>query len=156
MNRGVLSSTLKVNAIVQCGFVRAHRGLRNFASRSRVSRACWSCFSILGTLSMKNLYHLVKRVNAEYYEAVLDCLLKRMAHVRLELYKSSDWFLLHNKAHSHNAALFSEFLAKKKITILHHSPISLTWLRLTIFCSPISNVIWKGSILMILPTFKKM
>ncbi len=53
-----------------------------------------------------------QRVNAEYYKAVLDHLLKRIARIGLELYKSGDWFFLHDNAPFHNATLIRPFLAK--------------------------------------------
>ncbi len=70
-------------------------------------------FDSEGTIQ-KELVPPGQRVNAEYYKAVLHHLLKRKAHVKPELYKSSDWFLLHNNAPSHNAAFIHAFLAKKK------------------------------------------
>ncbi len=88
----------------------------------------------------KEFVPLGRRVNAEYCKVVLDRLLKRMLQIRPELYESSDRFLLHDNAPSHNAALIREFLAKKKAIVLHPLPYSPIWLRLTIFCYPNSKV----------------
>jgi len=36
------------------------------------------------------------------------------------MYKSGDWFLLHNNTPSHNATIVKQFLAKQKVTVLNH------------------------------------
>jgi len=34
--------------------------------------------------------------------------------------ESGDWFLLHDKALSHNATIVKQFLAQRKVTVLNH------------------------------------
>jgi len=47
----------------------------------------------------------------------------------IQLYKpgmceSSDWFLLHDNALSHNATIVKQSLAQRKVTVLDHPPYS--------------------------------
>ena len=65
-----------------------------------------------------------QKVNAEFYVSVLDLLLKRIRRVRTAKFQSSEWFLLHNNAPSHNAAIVQKFLANRIIAVLHHPPYS--------------------------------
>jgi transposase len=36
----------------------------------------------------------------------------------------ADWFLLHDKAPSHNATIVKQFLAERKVTVIGHPPYS--------------------------------
>ena len=65
-----------------------------------------------------------QRVNAEFYVGVLDWLLKRIRRVRTAKFQSSEWFLLHDNAPSHNAAVVKRFLANRNVAVLHHPPYS--------------------------------
>ena len=65
-----------------------------------------------------------QKVNAEFYGGVLDRLLKRIRRVRTAKFQSSEWFLLHDNAPSHNAAIVKKFLAKRNVAVLHHPPYS--------------------------------
>jgi hypothetical protein len=65
-----------------------------------------------------------QKVNAEFYVGVLDRLLKRIRRVRTAKFKSSEWFLLHDNAPSHNAAIVKKFLANRNIAVHHHPPYS--------------------------------
>ena len=65
-----------------------------------------------------------QKVNAEFYVGVLDRLVKRNRRVRTAKFKSSEWFLLHDKATSHNAAILKKFLANRNVAVLHHPPYS--------------------------------
>ena len=65
-----------------------------------------------------------QKVNAEFYVDVLDRLLKRTRRVRMAKFKSSEWFLLHNNAPSHNATIVKKFLVNRNIAVLHHPPYS--------------------------------
>jgi len=65
-----------------------------------------------------------QRVNAEFYVGVLDRLLKRIRRVRTAKFQSSEWFLLHDNAPSHNAAIVKKFLANRNVAVLHHPPYS--------------------------------
>jgi len=65
-----------------------------------------------------------QKVNAEFYVDVLDRLLKRIRQVRMAKLQSSEWFLLHDNAPSHNAAIVKKFLANRNVAVLHHPPYS--------------------------------
>jgi len=39
-------------------------------------------------------------------------------------FQSSEWFLLHDNAPSHNAAIVKKFMAKRNVAVLHHPPYS--------------------------------
>ena len=65
-----------------------------------------------------------QKVNAEFYVGVLDRLLKRIRRVRTTKFQSSEWFLLHDNAPSHNAAIVKKFLANRNVAVLHHPPYS--------------------------------
>jgi len=52
-------------------------------------------------------------VNAEYYKGVLDRLISRIRRVRSALYRTRDFFLLHDKAPAHSSAKIGQFLAQK-------------------------------------------
>lgn len=65
-----------------------------------------------------------QKVNAEFYVGVLDRLLKRIRRVRTAKFQSSEWFLLHDNAPSHNAAIVKKFLANRNVAVLHHPPYS--------------------------------
>ena len=54
----------------------------------------------------------------------LDRLLKRIRRVRTAKFQSSEWFLLHDNAPSHNAAIVKKFLANRNVAVLHHPPYS--------------------------------
>jgi len=51
-----------------------------------------------------------QKVNAEFYVGVLDRPLKRIRRVRTAKFQSSVWFLFHDNAPSHNAAIVKKFL----------------------------------------------
>jgi len=61
-----------------------------------------------------------QKVNADLYVGVLDRLLKRIRRVRTAKFQSSEWFLLHDNAPSHNAAIVKKFLANRNVAVLHH------------------------------------
>ena len=65
-----------------------------------------------------------QKVNSEFYVGVFDRLLKRIWRVRMAKFQSSEWFLLHDNAPSHNAAIVKKFLANRNVTVLHHPPYS--------------------------------
>ncbi len=70
-------------------------------------------------------------VNTDFNKDVLNCLIKRINLIRLDLRMSSDLFLQHNNALAHNTASVRQFLAKKKknVTVLHRLPIHRIGLR---------------------------
>ena len=53
-------------------------------------------------------------VNAEYYKGVLDRLISHIRSVRTALYRTRDFYLLHDNAPAHSAAKLRQFLAQKK------------------------------------------
>ncbi len=61
-------------------------------------------------------------VNAAFYIQVLDCLCKRIARVRPEMWRDRKFFLLHNKARPHTAVIVQQFLTKKGKAQLSHPP----------------------------------
>jgi len=65
-----------------------------------------------------------QKVNAEFYVGVLDRLLKRIWRVGTAKFQSSEWFLFHDNAPSHNAAIAKKFLANRNAAVLHHPPYS--------------------------------
>jgi len=62
-------------------------------------------------------------VNAEYYKGVSDCLISRIRRVRPPLYRTCDFFLLHDNAPAHSAANIRQFLTQKQVSTLNHPPI---------------------------------
>jgi hypothetical protein len=61
-----------------------------------------------------------KTVNAEFYEGVMDRLLKLIHRVRPAAFCSRDIFLLHDNGPAHKAASVCQFLTPKKL-----NPLSL-------------------------------
>jgi len=63
-----------------------------------------------------------QKVNADFCVGVLDRLLKRIRRVRTTIFQYSEWFLLHDNAPSHNAAIVKKFLADRNVAVPHHPP----------------------------------
>jgi len=63
-----------------------------------------------------------QKVNTEFYVGVFDRLLKRIWWVRTAKFQSNEWFLHHDNAPSHNAAIVKKFLANRNVALLHHPP----------------------------------
>ncbi len=63
-------------------------------------------------------------VNAMYYVQVLDRSCKRIARVRKEMWRDWKFFLLHDNARPHIAAIAQLFLAKKGVAQLSCPPYS--------------------------------
>jgi len=63
-------------------------------------------------------------VNAVYYRGVMGRLLNRIRRVRPGMCESGDRFPSHDNAPSHNAAIFKQFLAQRKVIVLDHPPHS--------------------------------
>jgi len=74
-------------------------------------------------------------VNAEYYEGVLDRLISCIRRVRTALYRTRDYFLLHDNAPAHLAAKIRQFLTQKQVTTLNHPHTRQICLPLTTSCS---------------------
>jgi histone-lysine N-methyltransferase SETMAR len=64
-----------------------------------------------------------KAVNAEFYKAVMDSLLKRIQRVRPAAFCSRDFILLHDITPAHKAASVCIF-DPKNVTTLRHPPYS--------------------------------
>jgi len=54
-----------------------------------------------------------KTVNAKFYKGLMDGLLKRIQRVRPPAFCSRDFFLSHDNAPAHKAAIVCQFLTKK-------------------------------------------
>ena len=63
-------------------------------------------------------------INAVYYKGVMERLLDRIRLVRPSVCESGEWFLSHDNAPSHNATIFKQFLAQRKVTELDNPPYS--------------------------------
>ncbi|KDR14989.1 hypothetical protein L798_10680, partial [Zootermopsis nevadensis] len=61
-------------------------------------------------------------VNAEYYKGVLNRLILRIRRIRRALYRTRDFFLLHDNALAHSAAMIQQFLAQKQVVTLQQTP----------------------------------
>ena len=72
----------------------------------------------------KEFVHEGRTANAEYYKGVLDSLIWRIRRVRRALYRTRDFFLLHDNAPAHSAAIIRQFLTQKQVATLHHPPYS--------------------------------
>ena len=62
-------------------------------------------------------------VNAEYYKGVLYRLISCIRRVRPALYRTRDFFLLHDNAPARSAAVIRQFLSQKQFATLNHPPI---------------------------------
>ncbi len=103
-----------VNTRVRLESVLDRPRQRIFASESRASKPCqWLFFFDSRGLIHKEFVPTGQTVNANFYEDILDHLIKRINRVRLDLHVSRDWFLQHDNASAHNAASVRQFLAKK-------------------------------------------
>ncbi len=63
-------------------------------------------------------------VKATFYIQVLGYLCKLIVRVRPEIWRDWKFFLLHDNAHSHTAAIVPQFLTKKGVAQSNHSPYS--------------------------------
>ncbi len=61
-------------------------------------------------------------VNATFSLQVLDRWCKCIVRARLEMWRDRKFFLLHNNACLHTAAIVQQFLAKKGVVQLSHLP----------------------------------
>ena len=91
--------------------------------RSRLKTMLIVCFDAEGVFR-REFVPEGQKVNAEFHVGVLDRLLKRIRRVRTAKFQSSEWFLLHDNAPSHNATIVKKFLANRNVAFLHHPPYS--------------------------------
>ena len=82
-----------------------------------------NCFSDAEGVIHREFVPEVQKVNPEFYVGVLDRLLKRIRRVRMAKFQYSEWFLLHDNAPSHDAAIVNKFLANRNIAVLHHTTL---------------------------------
>ena len=78
------------------------------------------CFAYDPATKRQSAEWVGQTVIAEFYVGILDRLLKRIRRVRTAKFQSSEWFLLHDNASSHNAAIVKKFLANRNVALLHH------------------------------------
>ena len=62
----------------------------------------------------------VDKMVKEYYKGVLDRLISRIRRVSPYLYRTRDFFLLHDNAPAHSAAIIRQFLTQKQVATLNH------------------------------------
>jgi hypothetical protein len=77
-----------------------------------------------------------KTLNAEFYEGVMDRLLKRIQRVRPAAFCSRDFFLLHDDAPANKAASVCQFLPQKILQPFITYRNLQFYLSQTILCSP--------------------
>ena len=81
------------------------------------------CFDWQGVIH-KEFVPEGETINAVYYKVVMERLLNRIRRVRPGMCESGDCFLLHDSAPSHNATVFKQFLAQRKVSVPDHPPYS--------------------------------
>jgi len=84
------------------------------------------------------------KVNGAFYQSVLDHLCKKIARVRLSLWKDRSFFLLHDNVTAHSAAINTQFLARKMVLVLSHFPYSPDLSPLDYFMFPKLKMELKG------------
>jgi hypothetical protein len=62
--------------------------------------------------------------NGKFYKEVIKRLIARVHRVRSEFQESGSWYLLLYNAPAHSSGVVSEFLVKRGIPVLSHSPYS--------------------------------
>ena len=62
----------------------------------------------------------IETINAVYYKVIMERLLNRIRRIRPGMCEYGDWFLLNDNAPSHNATIFKQFLAQRKVTVPYH------------------------------------
>ena len=91
--------------------------------KSRVKNMLMIVFDWQGVIH-KEFVPEDESINAVYYKGIMERLLNRIRRVRPGMCESGDWFLLHDNAPFHNATIVKQFLAQRKVTVLHHPPYS--------------------------------
>ncbi len=91
----------------------------------------------------------------EVYSDVLARLLKRIQRVRPALYATKDFFLLHDNACPHTAALVQQFLALKTVSALHHPPYSPDLSSPDYFAFQRLKLLVKGQLFEDIPTIER-
>jgi hypothetical protein len=77
-----------------------------------------------------------KTVNAEFYEGVMDRLLKSIQWVRPAAFCSRNLFLLHDNASAQKDTSVCQFLTQKNVTTLYHPPLISTFIPARLFSVP--------------------
>ncbi len=118
MNSGTLPTIQKTNGKMQLGWVK-----KLHFRRLCVKIMLFALFDFRG-LIQEEFVPSNETINAEYYEGVMDRLLKQIARVCLDFHSSNAWFLLHDNVPAHNAVSVHQFLAKNNLMVIHH-PLNL-------------------------------
>ncbi len=101
---------------MRLGSALGHPRRRNFPSKSRTSKPYVAFFD------SREFIPTGQTVTANFFNDVLDRLIKRINRIRPDLRASGDWFLQLDNAPVQNTTSVRQFLAKKNVTILHHRP----------------------------------
>ena len=64
-------------------------------------------------------------INAAFYQAVLNRLLKRVWRVRPEFHRTEKWMLIYDNAPTHSAIRVRQLLAQKMVAMFDHPPYLL-------------------------------
>ncbi len=118
------------NEKAKCG-----QAWREFAEDKKIEvskiKTMLSLFLIVEVLCTENLCPKGHTVNASFYRDILNHLSKHIARVRLDLWKSRSFFLLHDNAPAYNVTIVQQFLNQKRIPTLNHPCTLLIWVHLT-------------------------
>lgn len=119
------------------------RPMKVRATKSKVKTMLITFFYSRGLIH-KEFLPPGQTVTGPFYKEVLDRLLKRIRRVRPEMYRSGEWFLLHDKAPVHSSLIVSQFLAGKSVTVINHPPYSPDLAPADFFLFPKLKVALKG------------
>ena len=123
MRRGVLPTIRPLNVNLLHGSEKPRHGKKKLRfQKSRVKTMLVIFFDWQGVIH-KEFVPEGETINAVYYKGVIESLLNGIRRVRPGMCESGDWFLLHDKAPSHET-IVKQFLAQRKVTVLDHPPYS--------------------------------
>jgi len=120
MKLGVFAMIPQLNARVLNGSHQHHQKAKKFVFKSQKWRQCYDSKGIIHHEFVPE----GQTVIGSFYLSVMECLWKRIRHVRPEYSAPGSWFLLHDNASVHQAVAVQEFLAWKQVCVLHHPPYS--------------------------------
>jgi hypothetical protein len=96
-------------------------GRRNWNSKGPAWRPCWTFFFDSQGVVHTEFVPERKTVNAEFYNGIMDRLLKLIHRVLPTAVCYRDFFLLHDNAPAHKAASVCQLKKKKNVTTLYHT-----------------------------------